>query len=90
MSGSVSRFLGGSPLSVLLKLALMSLAVGILLSWFDIHPFDLVDWVMDLFRDAWSMVFGSLGRAAEYFLLGAVIVVPVFLISRLMKSGRGG
>ena len=88
MSGSMTRFLGGSPLSVLLKLALLSLAVGILLSWLDIHPLDLVDWMIDLFRDAWVMVFGSLGRAAEYFLLGAIIVIPIFLISRLMKSGR--
>jgi hypothetical protein len=89
MSGPVTRFLGGSPLSVLLKLALLSLAVGILLSWLDLQPLDLVEWVVDLVRDAWSMVFGSLGRAAEYFVLGAVIVVPIFLISRLMKTGRG-
>ncbi|WP_185985277.1 DUF6460 domain-containing protein [Aureimonas mangrovi] len=89
MSGPVTRFLGGSPLSVLLKLALLSLAVGILLSWLNLQPLDLVEWIVDLVRDAWSMVFGSLGRAAEYFVLGAVIVVPIFLISRLMKSGRG-
>lgn len=88
MSGGVTRFLGGSPLSVLLKLVLLSLAVGILLSWLNLHPLELVEWIVDLFRDAWVLVFGSLGRAAEYFLLGAVIVVPIFLISRLMKSGR--
>ncbi len=89
MSGSVTRFLGGSPLSVALRLLIISLLVGVLLSWLDIRPLDIVDGFEDLFRWAWGSVFGSLDRAFDYVLLGAAIVVPVFLLSRLLKAGRG-
>jgi len=89
MSGQVTRFLGGSPLGVVVRLAIISLLVGILLSWLDLRPLDLLDGVADLFRYVWVTLFGSLGRAWDYFLLGAVIVVPIFLLSRLFKTGRG-
>ena len=89
MSGQITRFLGGSPLSVIVRLAIISLLVGILLSWLDLRPLDLVDWAVDFVRYTWISIFGSLGRAWEYFVLGAVIVVPIFLVSRLMKTGRG-
>ncbi|KHJ56077.1 hypothetical protein IGS74_08795 [Aureimonas sp. OT7] len=88
MPGSVSNFLGGSPLSVIVRLAILSLLVGILMSWFDIRPVEVVDWVVDFGRYLWNSVFGSLNRAIDYFLLGAVIVVPIFLISRLAKMGK--
>jgi hypothetical protein len=89
MSGRVTSFLGGSPLSVIVRLAVISLLVGVLLSWLDIRPYEIVDWITGLFEWAWYSVFGSLNRAVDYFLLGAVIVVPIFLLSRLMKSSRG-
>ncbi|WP_062227545.1 DUF6460 domain-containing protein [Aureimonas frigidaquae] len=88
MSGSVSNFLGGSPLAVIVKLAIISLLVGILMSWLDLRPMELVDWVVDFVRYLWFSVFGSLNRAFDYFLLGAVIVVPIFLISRFAKMGK--
>ncbi|WP_182084792.1 DUF6460 domain-containing protein [Aureimonas sp. ME7] len=88
MADRVTSFLGGSPLSVVVRLLVISLLVGILLSWFDLRPYDLIDWSVDFVRWAWVSVFGSLNRAVEYVLLGAAIVVPVFLISRLMKSSR--
>ncbi|WP_062203451.1 DUF6460 domain-containing protein [Aureimonas sp. AU12] len=89
MSGRVTSFLGGSPLSVIVRLAVISLLVGVLLSWLDIRPYEIVDWITGLFEWGWYSVFGSLNRAVDYFLLGAVIVVPIFLLSRLMKSSRG-
>lgn len=88
MSGRVTSFLGGSPLSVIVRLAVISLLVGVLLSWLDIRPYEIVDWITGLFEWAWYSLFGSLNRAVDYFLLGAVIVVPIFLLSRLMKSSR--
>ena len=86
MSGQVTRFLGGSPLSVLVRLLIISFLVGIVLSWLDLHPIELVDWFVDTIRYAWGSIFGSLDRALEYLILGAVVVVPLFLLSRLMKS----
>ena len=89
MSGSVTRFLGGSPLSVAVRLLVISLLVGFLLSWLDIRPTDVLYAVEDFVRWAWNSVFGSLGRVIDYVLLGAAIVVPIFLLSRLFRAGRG-
>ena len=88
MSERVNRFLGGSPLSVLVKLVLLSIVVGVILSWLSWSPMEIVDWVIRFFERLWTGIFGSLDRAIDYFVLGAVIVVPLFLLSRLMKSGR--
>lgn len=86
--GRVERFLGGSPLRVGINLVLMSIAVGLLLSWFAISPYEIIDWVVDTARSLVDGLFGSVDNVIRYFLLGAAIVVPVFFISRLLKSGR--
>ena len=88
MADRVSHFLGGSPLSVIVKLILLSIAVGLILSWLDWSPREIFAWVTDFFRWVWYSLFGSLDRAVDYFILGAVIVIPIFLISRLMRIGR--
>ncbi|SJZ68400.1 DUF6460 domain-containing protein [Consotaella salsifontis] len=85
MAGRVHQFLGGSPLSVLIRLVLISLLVGVLLSWLSWTPNDIIRWIVDFFDWAWSSLFGSFNRAVDYFLLGAAIVIPIFLISRLLK-----
>ncbi|WP_061934358.1 DUF6460 domain-containing protein [Aureimonas sp. AU22] len=89
MADRVTTFLGGSPLAVIVRLLVISLLVGILLSWFDIRPYEIVDWIKDFVQWAWVSVFGSLNRVIDYVLLGAAVVVPVFIVSRLLKTGRG-
>jgi hypothetical protein len=88
MSDRVSNFLGGSPLSVIVKLVLLSIVVGLILSWLDWSPREILFWITDFFQWLWYSLFGSLDRAMDYFILGAVIVIPLFLLSRLMKMGR--
>lgn len=88
MSERVNRFLGGSPLGVIVKLVLLSIVVGVILSWLSWSPADIIDWVVGLFDWLWVSVFGSLERAVDYFILGAAIVVPIFIISRLLAIGR--
>ncbi len=34
------------------------------------------------------MGFDAIDKVLRYFLLGAVIVVPLFILSRLLKAGR--
>ncbi|MEF2072212.1 DUF6460 domain-containing protein [Consotaella aegiceratis] len=88
MATRINHFLGGSPLAVAIRLILISLLVGVILSWLDWTPVDIVDWFVDLFDWIWTSMFGSLQRAVDYFLLGAAIVVPIFVVSRLLKWGR--
>jgi hypothetical protein len=85
----VNRFFGGSPLAVLFRLALLSILVGVVLSALDIDLRNLVPRLIALLRDIWSMGFDAVRWLWHYFLLGAIIVVPIWLIMRLFRaSGR--
>ncbi len=85
----LNRFLGGSPGQVILRLAVISFVVGIIMSSIDLRPMDLIYWLEDVVRGIWNMGFDAIRRFGTYFLLGAVVVVPIWLIGRLMKIGRG-
>jgi hypothetical protein len=89
MAGPIDSFLGGSPLSVAIRLIVLSLIVGVVLSWLDWSPRDVWFAIEDFVRWVWYSLFGSFQRATDYFLLGAAIVIPIFLISRFLKMSRG-
>ncbi len=82
----MNNFFGGNPGAVLLRLAMISLLVGILLSVLGLSPFDIVDSIARLFQRIYDMGFEAIDWALRYFLLGAVIVFPVWFVSRLWKS----
>jgi hypothetical protein len=88
MRDRVSDFLGGSPLGVLVRLVVISLLVGVLLSWLGWTPREILFWIERSLADLWRTLFGSFDRVVDYFLLGAAIVFPLFLLSRLLKVGR--
>lgn len=84
----LSRFFGGAPGPVVLRLAVLSLVVGIVLSALNLHPMQLVTQFFNLLERIYQMGFDAIGWAAEYFLLGAIVVVPLWLFSRFMKMTR--
>jgi hypothetical protein len=84
----VNRFFGGSPLSVLVRLILLSILVGVILSAIGLDPFDIWRSLERLVRSIWNMGWDAIDWAWRYFLLGAVIVVPIWLLVRLAKRGR--
>ena len=86
---SVSRFFGGSPLAVLGRLILLSILVGVILSALGLDPFDIVRSIEQLVRHIWNMGFDAVRWVWRYFLLGAVIVIPIWIIVRLFKAPRG-
>jgi hypothetical protein len=86
----VQRFFGGPPLSVIFRLALLSILVGVILKVLGLDPFNIIRSIEDLIRFVWDMGFDALLWLWRYFLLGAVIVVPIWLIVRLMRVPRGG
>jgi hypothetical protein len=85
---ALTRFLGDSPLRILIKLILVSFIVGLVMHAFGWSPIDVVYAVHDFFLDIWRMGFQAFGRFAGYILLGAVIVVPVFLLIRIASYRR--
>ena len=85
---SLSRVLGGSPLGVLARLILLSFVVGAALAWLDIRPSELLLWAESLARRVWAFGFDGLREGFNYVLVGAMIVVPLWLLSRLFGGRR--
>lgn len=88
MAGTVNRFLGDSPGRTIVKLVVASLAVGFLMRVFHIEPMDIVDNVRFFFIDLWYTGFDAFGRFGSYFLLGATVVLPVFILIRILSYRR--
>jgi len=88
MSNGANRFLGGSPLAVAVRLILLSVLVGVVLSAIGFDPRNIFYSLERLIRGIWEMGWDAVHWLWGYFLLGAVIVVPIWLIVRLFKAGR--
>ena len=89
MAGNINRFLGGSPLAVIGKLVLLSILIGVVLSALGLDPWNLVQSLERLVRHIWNMGFDAVRWLWRYFLLGAVLVIPIWLIMRLMRAPKG-
>jgi hypothetical protein len=89
MPNSASQFFGGSPLSVIVRLILLSILVGVILSAIGFDPWNIFASIERLIRSIWNLGFDAVEWLWRYFLLGAIIVVPIWLIVRLAKGGRG-
>jgi hypothetical protein len=85
---AINRFFGGSPAAVIVRLIAISFVLGVILSALGVSPYDIVNGIRDLIWRLYSLGFQSIEWIVRYFLLGAVIVFPIWLISRLLKLGR--
>jgi len=83
---AVSRFFGGSPLAVLVRLILVSILVGVVLSAFGLDPWNIIPSIKRFVLDIWDMGFDAIRWVWRYFLLGAIVVIPIWLIMRLMGA----
>ena len=87
-SNYVNRFFGGPPLSVIFRLILLSLLIGVILQVLGLDPWNIFDSLRRLVLHVWDMGFDALRWLWRYLLLGAVIVVPIWLIVRLMRVAQ--
>jgi hypothetical protein len=88
MAERLNRFLGDTPGRTALKLVVISFIVGVIMSAFHWYPIDLVYAVYDTLVGIWHMGFAALGRFGSYLALGAAVVIPVFIILRLLSLRR--
>jgi uncharacterized protein DUF6460 len=84
----VHRFFGGPPLSVAVRIILLSVLVGVILSALGLDPRDIWRSLERIVRSIWDMGWDAFVWLWRYFLLGAVIVIPIWLVVRLAKGGR--
>jgi hypothetical protein len=85
MADGMNRFLGDSPMRTIVKLVVISVVVGFIMSMFGFYPMDILHWIRRAFFDLWRSGFAALGRVGDYLLLGAAIVIPVFIILRILN-----
>jgi hypothetical protein len=81
----MERFFGGNPALVLVRLAILSLIVGVVLAALGFSPLELIDSLRRLVQGIYDMGFTAIEKAGRYSLLGAVIVFPVWFVMRLLK-----
>ena len=86
---TMTKVFGGSPLAVLARLVLVSILVGVVLAALGLDPFDIMRSVERLIRHIWNMGFDAIRWLWGYFLLGAVIVIPIWIIMRIVNAPRG-
>lgn len=84
----VRRFFGGPPLAVIGRLVLLSILVGVILAAIGLDPWNIVASVHQLIVHIWTMGFEVVRWLWRYFLLGAVIVLPIWILVRLAKTPR--
>jgi hypothetical protein len=84
-----NTFLGGSLLGVVIRLTVLSLVVGVVLSALGITPTNIFYQFNVLLERLYDLGFGAIESVLEYLILGAIVVVPIWLISRVIKSARG-
>nr|WP_295883866.1 DUF6460 domain-containing protein [uncultured Devosia sp.] len=82
----LERFLGGHPLSVLLKLVFISLLVGFVMSVFGLNVQGVIRGAIDVLRETLRDGAGLFRNLGGYVITGAALVVPIWLLIRLSKG----
>ena len=85
----VHRFFGGPPLSVIFRLILLSILIGVILQVLGLDPWNIIESLRGLVLRIWDMGFDGVRWLWRYLLLGAVVVVPIWLVVRLMRAAKG-
>lgn len=88
MNDRLTRFLGDTPGRTVLKLVVASFVVGVVMAAFNFYPTDVLYWIRDFTVNLWETGFAALGRFGSYLALGAAVVIPAFLILRLLNFRR--
>jgi hypothetical protein len=88
MSPNLQHWLGGSPGAVLVKLIVLSLIVGMFMAFLGLTPMALIDRLLQAFRSIFDLGFDAVRDILRYVVYGAVIVVPIWLVSRLLRTAR--
>jgi hypothetical protein len=85
---ALARFLGGSPLSVAVRLVVVSFIVGILMVMWGYEPGDILDAIVQLFRRLADFALTDFHQFGRVLLTGAIVVVPIWFILRLLDARR--
>jgi hypothetical protein len=74
-----------------IKLLIASLVVGLVMAFLDVTPLGLIRSLGNNFEEMFNAAVSAASWGITYIVMGAVIVVPIWLLFRLLgaKSRRG-
>ena len=75
-------------LRTVIKLVILSGFVGLLMVVFGISPTGFWEGVVRFFRWLWDFVTGLFDSGLIYIVTGAAVVVPIYLLRRLIKARK--
>lgn len=86
------RVTGGQPRRTLIQLTIASVIVGAFLAFWGVSPGEFWSGIFDFVKGVFGWLGDSVGEIvlnlATYLLFGAAIVVPVWLVLRIINGER--
>jgi hypothetical protein len=79
---------GGNPLGVIIRLVLLSIAVGVVLSVLGITPQNFLERLNTIITNIYNLGFDAFESILGYLLLGAMVVIPIWLVIRLASARK--
>jgi hypothetical protein len=76
------------PMTWIIRIIVLSLIVGLVISFFDINPMGILNDTWDTILAVFGLFKGVVDWALPYILVGAVVVVPLALIGALLRYLR--
>jgi Family of unknown function (DUF6460) len=87
-NGNLERFLGGSPVSVIVRLLFVCLLVGAGMAFLGITPRGLFDSLTRFVSSITNLGFDAVKDVGGWLVAGALVVIPVWLLLRLTAGRR--
>lgn len=84
------QFFGDSVAGTLIRLVILSIVVGVIFSALGINPSNIVESIQRLVQRIADLGFDTVRWAIGYFLLGAVVVFPIWFIVRVIRASKPG
>ena len=81
-------WVGTGVAGIALRLAVISLVVGVVLSALGFTPSNLFERLNFLARKLYDLGFGSIEWLLQYMVVGAMVVVPVWLLAWVLGGVR--
>ncbi|PIT68365.1 DUF6460 domain-containing protein [Bartonella tribocorum] len=86
LSNSFHAFLGGTFSRVSLKLLILSFFIGIVMNFFGWTPQKFIQKIINFLQSLWATGFITLTNFFHITMMGAIVVVPIFLILRIFHK----
>ncbi|MEJ2118503.1 MAG: DUF6460 domain-containing protein, partial [Alphaproteobacteria bacterium] len=86
----MDKLIGGSPLAVAARLLIISLIVGMILYIAGFQADELLDAIPKLINAIYDLGYKWIDVVVQWLVLGAIVVVPIWAIVRVLKFVSGG